>query len=163
MANLYVITGPAGVGKSTVSKRIAETKVKSALIEGDDIYNQVVGGYEKAWKEGNHLELFWKICTDMINSYLEEDYDVVFNYIVTPNNIKLLKEKFKNYNIKFAVLLTDEATLLERDSRRPEDCQMKDRCITLLNSFKERDYDKDCIIDTTGLTVDEVVKKVEEK
>ena len=39
---LYIITGPAGVGKSTVSKMLAETKVKSALIEGDDIYHQVI-------------------------------------------------------------------------------------------------------------------------
>ena len=38
MARLYVITGPAGIGKSTISKKIAETKNKSVLIEGDDIY-----------------------------------------------------------------------------------------------------------------------------
>ncbi len=51
MPNLYIITGPAGVGKSTVSKKIAMTSKKSALIEGDDIYHQVVGGYVPAWKE----------------------------------------------------------------------------------------------------------------
>lgn len=31
---LYIITGPAGVGKSTISKKIAESKKKSVLIEG---------------------------------------------------------------------------------------------------------------------------------
>ncbi len=35
MAKLYVITGPAGVGKSTISRKIAEASSKSALIEGD--------------------------------------------------------------------------------------------------------------------------------
>ena len=45
MANLYIITGPAGVGKSTVSKKIAESKSKSVLIEGDYIYSQVIGSY----------------------------------------------------------------------------------------------------------------------
>lgn len=50
MPNLYIITGPAGVGKSTISKKIAEYKGKSALIEGDEIYHQVVGGYIPAWK-----------------------------------------------------------------------------------------------------------------
>ena len=35
MANLYIITGPSGVGKSTISKRISNLKAKSALIEGD--------------------------------------------------------------------------------------------------------------------------------
>ena len=34
MKNLYIITGPPGVGKSTISKRIAELGNKSVLIEG---------------------------------------------------------------------------------------------------------------------------------
>lgn len=54
MARLYLITGPAGVGKSTISKKIAETKNKSVLIEGDDIYHQVIGGYVQAWKYRNN-------------------------------------------------------------------------------------------------------------
>ena len=45
MAKLYVITGPAGVGKSTISRKIAKASSKSALIEGDDLYSQIVGGY----------------------------------------------------------------------------------------------------------------------
>ena len=77
MANLYVITGPAGVGKSTISKEIAQSKTKSVLIEGDEIYSQVIGGYISAWKEGKHLEVFWKICLDMIDTYLSAGYDVV--------------------------------------------------------------------------------------
>ena len=56
MTNLYIITGPAGVGKSTISRELAKKKSKSVLIEGDDIYHQVVGGYVQAWKEGNHLD-----------------------------------------------------------------------------------------------------------
>ena len=36
MAKLYILTGPAGVGKSTISKGIAERLEKSDLLEGDD-------------------------------------------------------------------------------------------------------------------------------
>ena len=54
MPKLYVITGPAGVGKSTISKKLAEISSKSALVEGDDIYHQVISSYAPAWKEGNH-------------------------------------------------------------------------------------------------------------
>ena len=79
MAKLYIITGPAGVGKSTISRKIAEAKEKSALIEGDEIYHQVVGGYVQAWKEGNHLDIFWKVCINTIK---------IFNTFVNdnPNN-----------------------------------------------------------------------------
>ena len=135
MSNLYIITGPAGVGKSTISRRIAESNNKSVLIERDDIYHQVVGGYVQAWKEGNHLDTFWKICLSSIETYLEDGYDVIFNYIVNPENVEVIKNKFKNYTIKFIVLVVDENTLLLRDKERPGDCQMKERCITLLIAF----------------------------
>ena len=161
MANLYIITGPAGVGKSTISKKIAKNSNKSVLIEGDFIYSQVIGGYVSAWKEGNHLEVFWDICLNMIETYLSYGYDVIFNYIVTPKILEKIKGKFKNYNTKFIVLLTDEKTILERDKNRPEDCQMKERCIILLNNFKNYNYNKNNILDTSNLSIEETVKIIE--
>ena len=131
MPILYIITGPAGVGKSTISKELAKSSNKSVLIEGDDVYHQVISGYIPAWKEGNHLQTFWKVCLNIIKIYLGDGYDVIFNYIVTPKNIDFIKDNIQNYIIKFVVLLTDEATLLSRDKERPDDCQMKERCIAL--------------------------------
>ena len=161
MPILYIITGPAGVGKSTISKELAMSSNKSVLIEGDDIYHQVVGGYTPAWKDGNHLQTFWKVCVDIIKIYLDDGYDVIFNYIVTPNNIEIVKEKLKNYIIKFVVLLVDESTLLSRDKERPKDCQMKERCITLLNNFKTRNYNINNILYTTNLSIEETVNLIQ--
>lgn len=45
MSRLYILTGPPGVGKSTISRGLAERLEKSVLLEGDDFYHQVVGGY----------------------------------------------------------------------------------------------------------------------
>ena len=157
MSNLYIITGPAGVGKSTISRKLAELKNKSVLIEGDDIYHQVVGGYVQAWKDGNHLETFWKVCLNSIKLYLEDGYDVIFNYIINPENIEKIKKEFSNYNIKFVVLLVSEDILLARDKERPEDCQMKGRCISLLNSFKNKNYNPNNILDTSNLSIDETI------
>ena len=161
MPNLYVITGPAGVGKSTVSKELAQNLGKSALIEGDEIYHQVIGGYIPAWKKGNHLQTFWKVCINIVRNYLEDGFDVVFNYIVTPENLALLKNEFKDYTIKFIVLLVDESTLLLRDKERPKDCQMKERCITLLNNFKNINYNSKNILDTSNLSIDETLNLIE--
>lgn len=157
MSKLYLITGPAGVGKSTVSKKLAESKEKSALIEGDDIYNQVVGGYVYPWEEGNHLDTFQKICNSTIETYLEDGYDVIFNYIIEPEDLEIYKKEFKKYDIKFVVLLVDEETLLLRDKERPTDCQMHERCIELLNEFKEYNFSENNIIDTSNLKVEEIV------
>ena len=61
-----------------------------------------------------------------------------------------------HYKIVFKVLLTDENILLERDKEREEDCQMKERCLVLLNQFKNYNFDKKDIIDTSNLTVKEI-------
>lgn len=161
MPNLYIITGPAGVGKSTISKKIAESKNKSVLIEGDEIYAHVIGGYVSAWKDGNHLEVFWKVCLDMIDTYLSSGYDVIFNYIVTLNSYNKIKERFKEYTTKFIVLIVDEQTILLRDKQRPLDSQMNERCIVLLNNFKNTNYEKDYFLDTTNLSIEETVNIIE--
>lgn len=147
-------------GKSTISKKIAENSKKSALIEGDDIYHQVVGGYISPWKEGNHLDIFWEVSLDTILHYLKEGYDVIFNYIISPKNLEKIKEKFKDYKIKFTVLLVDEETILKRDQERPLDCQMKERCLVLLNNFKKHNYNEKYIIDTSNITVDDTLKTI---
>lgn len=96
-----------------------------------------------------------------IKTYLENGFDVVFNYIVTPENLKLIRNEFNNYTIRFVILLADETTLLLRDKQRPDDCQMKERCITLLNSFKNKNYNINNILNTTNLSIDETVSVIE--
>ena len=60
MNKLFLITGPAGVGKTAISKELSKRFSKTILIEGDDIYHMVKNGYVSPWKKGNHLDLFWK-------------------------------------------------------------------------------------------------------
>ena len=121
------------------------------------IYHQVVGSYVQAWKKGNHLQTFWKVCLNIIDTYLSDGFDVIFNYIIKSENLELLKKRFINYNIKFVILMVDEETLLLRDKKRPEDCQMKERCITLLNNFRNMNYNKQNILDTTHLSIEDTV------
>lgn len=157
---LYLITGPAGVGKSTISKEIAKSSNKSVLLEGDDFYHQVISSYKPAWEEGNHLDVFWKVVVNTIKIYLDNEYDVIFNYIIDDEKYLELKSIFKDYKTKFIILLVDEKTIIERDNLREEDCRMKDRCIVLLNNFLKRDYPENNKLFTQDLTVEETVKEI---
>lgn len=160
MNKLYIITGPAGVGKSTVSKALAINLEKSVLIEGDDIYNQFVGGRISPYKENAPLELFWDNCYLLINNYLKNGYNVVFNYIINQKDLKNLKNKFKKYNIYFTVLLTDEETIIKRDKERPLDCQMGERCLILLKKFVEENFDENNILNTNDIDINKEVEMI---
>ena len=160
MKKLYLITGPSSVGKSTVSKEIAKKCGRSALIDGDDVYNLIVGSYVSPWKEGNHLSLFWKISIDIIRNCLEADYDVIFNYIITPEDFAVLLEHFPEENVKLTVLMADEETVRARDKQRPAECQMGERAILLLNDLKKHYDGTHYTLDTTNMTIDQIVNKI---
>ena len=160
MNKIYLLTGPAGVGKSTISKLIATNLEKSVLIEGDEIYHLVVGGYVSPWKNGNHLSLFWQNCKSIIANSIRSGYDVVFNYILDKKQVLDIKQTFSNCQIKFVCLMVDEKTIVERDKLRPSDCQMGERSLILLKSMKQKNFNKNNILDTTNLTENETYLEV---
>lgn len=163
MNSLYIITGPPGVGKSTISKSLANKLTKSVLLEGDDIYHHVVSSYVSPWKEGNHLDLLWKISLDNIKTYLDAGYDVVFNYIIDLDDLNKFEKISKSYNTKFIVLLSSEETLLRRDKERPEDCRMNERCLILLKEFIDESYPNKNILYTDNISVEDITNKIIEE
>ncbi len=160
MSTLYIITGPAGVGKSSISNKLVKKLAKGCLIEGDDIYHLVKTGYVAPWKQGNHLELFWKNSLDLIKNSLDAGFDVVFNYIILKEDFEKIKQEITGHDIKFVVLLADERTLLMRDGNRAKDCQMGERCLILLQEFIDEKYDTQYILNTSDFTIQQTVEQV---
>ena len=160
MNKLYIITGPPGVGKSTISSKVAESLKRSVLIEGDDIYHLVKAGYISPWKEGNHLNLFWENSISLINNSLKNGYDVVFNYIINKNDLNFLKNNLPSIQIKFICLMVDEKTIVQRDKLRPKDCQMGERSLILLNKFKNENFKSENILDTSTLSIQETYQHI---
>ena len=160
MNKIFLITGPAGVGKSTISKLIAQNLDKSVLIEGDDIYHLVVGGYVSPWKEGNHLKLFWENCKSLIKNSIKNGYDVVFNYILNEKQVEDIKKSFSECEIKFVCLMVDETTIVKRDKLRPEDCQMGERALVLLNEMRSHNFAENNILDTSKMSAEETYMEI---
>ena len=163
MAKLYIITGPAGVGKSTISDMLSKELKKCAAIEGDEIYHMVRNPYVSPWKENNHLDIFWKNVYSLIHNFLDNGYDVVFNYIVKGKRLEMIKEQFKDYEIIFKCLLCSKDELVLRDQGRDVDIQMGERVVVLLNEFLNDNFDEDLVIDTTRKSKEEIVQILLEK
>ncbi len=51
--------------------------------------------------------------------------------------------------------------ILKRDNERAKDCRMGERCSVLLNKFKSYNFEERYFLDTTNLTIEEIIKKIE--
>ena len=158
---LYLITGPAGVGKSTISNLLAASKSKSALVEGDDFYHLVKGGYVSPWKQGNHLAVYWENVTAVIDNFLRRGFDVVFNAVFFKEDLERLAARFGGAEIKFVLLTARPDVIVARDQARPPDCQMGKRVLILLREFEAERFGDRHILDTSGQSAEETASEIE--
>lgn len=155
MNKIYIISGPAGVGKSTTSKRLAELFEHSAYIEGDLINHMVIGGYLPPWESEELLSLTWENIADLSINFVEAKKNVIIDYVAFPKEVEKFSQKIyaevKNVEIIYVVLWVDNDELLRRDALRIKEHQMGVRCLELVDEFKSKGIDKRFYYNTTNL------------
>jgi tRNA uridine 5-carbamoylmethylation protein Kti12 len=149
-STVYILSGPAGVGKSTTAKHLVNSLERSAYISGDDISHMPVNGREKPWLNEQSLRLIWKNISSLTNNLIDAEFDVVIDYVTFPRELRwFIKElKVKNIRIIYVVLMVDVETLRYRDQLRPVENQMGERSSILLHEFKEALADQKHILHT---------------
>ncbi|RED66153.1 gluconokinase [Cohnella lupini] len=159
---VYIISGPAGAGKSTTSKIIAERLTRSAYIEGDLIDHMVIGGHEMPWLSTYHSDLIWLNISSLTLNYLKHDHDVVIDYVAFFSNADMIKKKIndRKITIKFVVLIVGEEELLGRDAERIPEHQMGQRCIEGLKEILQSNPPEKHLITTTDMEVEDVVNEI---
>ena len=159
MAKLFVITGPAGVGKSTVTNALADRLSKCAVLEGDEIYHQVKSGCVKPWLEGNHTDLMWKNIAMLASNYLQEGFDVVLNYIIYNDDLEYIKNNVKGFDIHFVVLMADRDTVSKRDVERGEEFAVN-RVDKHITKFLSQGYADNHFLYNDNKSVEEQVEEI---
>ena len=155
---VYIISGPPGVGKSSVSEELAYSFDKSAVIEGDSIYLMIKSGLVAPWEDdGYYMDLFWDNVISITNNLLARDMTVIINYVLFEEQINKMKEflKTKQVNLKYCVLLAEEQTLKERDLSRKEIERTGELSITSRNEFLSRNMNKNHLLYTDHLDIKE--------
>ncbi len=167
MPRIYIISGPAGVGKSTTARRLAESFSQSAYIEGDVINHMIVGGYLPPWESEASLALVWKNIADLSINFIQADKDIVIDYVAFPDEVELFSQRVRakcpQVEIVYVVLWVSPDELLKRDTRRIKEHQMGERCLELVKEFEASGVDHRFLYDTTQIgptQIEQIINEV---
>ena len=142
---VYIISGPPGVGKSTVSKELAYSFKKSAVIEGDMIYLMIKGGLVAPWEDdGYYMDLFWDNIISLINNFIDRGITVVIEYVIFEEQLKKIATflKEKQVALKYCVLIAEEKILKDRDGSRKETERVGNLSIQARSEFLAKNKEK---------------------
>ncbi|WP_309119367.1 AAA family ATPase [Paenibacillus sp.] len=133
-AAVYLISGPLGVGKSTVSKSLANAMKQCALIEGDLLLHIYRGETEPPWEE--RLRLAWLNIVAVTRNLLGHGLDVVIDFVVE-EELEWFRGQLSDVDVtlRYAVLHAEPDTLMGRLRQRGDE-QYINRSLFLLNKLK---------------------------
>ncbi len=163
MNNVYLITGSAGVGKSTISEKLALKLKNSAYIEGDLIYHMIKAGYVAPCEDnGEYIDLACRNFISLTNNFISKNIDVVIDYIIFPEHLNYFSKlnKSDNINLKYIVLTAEKEEIVRRDNERPKECKMGDRVLELISEFEEKVIDEKFKLDTTNQEIEKIVEEI---
>lgn len=155
---IYVISGPLGVGKTTVTKNLVDNLKNGVLIEGDTFFNATEKINKLSWEK--RIELAWNSILSTAKIYVETELDVVIDFVVENELNWLIKNtKELNVQIKYVVLIADEKTLELRLEKR-EEVQYLNRSLVLLKQLTNDPSNHRYIIDTTEEDISKIVEEI---
>ena len=164
-AFICFITGPAGSGKSSVSKALANKFERSAYIEVDNLRAMIKGGYVKPWPYNEEVELqaslIVKNACDMANNFTEKGFNVFIEGTAGRKMLEQYSSFFKDKNFKAFLLLPSVDSLLKRFDDRGVNEELRKRTVDLHKQFSEKKDELNCqIINSSNQTLEETVDEI---
>ena len=162
---ICLITGPAGSGKSSTSKALAEKFERSAVIEVDKIREIIKSGYVKPFPYNDEVDLQLtlsaKNACDMANNLLEKGFNVFIDDVVGRKLLAQYSNSFKDKNFKAFLLVPSLEALLRRFDERGNNEELRKRTIELHGKFLEKKDELNCqIINSSDQTLEETVDEI---
>ncbi|MEA3318547.1 MAG: AAA family ATPase [Bacillota bacterium] len=158
--NVYIISGPCGVGKSTITKGIAHKLEKAVLVEGDLLSAMFVGETQPAWEE--KLSVVWLNLSSLTKNFLLKGYDVVIDYVVEEELEWFSKELHHSgvdVTLHYYILRADPEVLVERITKRG-DTDMIPRSLELLHQLENKEENTSHLYDTTNKEPTVIIEEI---
>ncbi len=158
--SIYIISGPCGVGKSTITKGLAHKLEKAVLVEGDLISAMFAGEEQPLWEE--KLSMVWQNISSLTKNFLLNGYDVVIDYVVEEELewfCRELQQTGLDITLHYYVLRADPEVLVERITRRG-DTEMISRSLELLQQLENKKENIPYLYETTNKDPNAIINEI---
>lgn len=155
---IYIISGPLGVGKSTVSKSLADSMNQCALIEGDLLLHVYRGENEPPWEE--RLRLAWLNISAVTRNLHRHGLDVVIDFVVE-NELQWFYDQLSDLKatLHYVVLHAEPETLTGRLSQRG-DAKYIQRSLFLRNKLIVSPTNEPFLLDADRKRPEELAEEI---
>lgn len=165
---MCLITGPAGTGKSSSAKALAQKFDRTVVISEDSLRRMIISGLVKPWpwnaEAKLQVELGAENACSLANNFLAKGFNVIIDSVIGQNLLEYYKRALKEHQLKVILLLPSKEALLKRFDECGNDTELRKRTKELHDIFlsvkDELDWE---VIDSSNQSLDETVNEIVSK
>ena len=162
MAELIVVTGPPGAGKTTVSADLATLFDRSALIPGDEFFTFLRNGAIPPWLVGSDQQSTAVVAAAAAAAGRLAFYcDVVYDGVVAPAFRATFLEHTGLAHMHYAVLMPTLDLCLDRvQNRKGHGFTDRDATMGMWNHFHQADIEISSLFEDSDMPPSELARLI---